>query len=121
MNGEGLNNQMSRYHYFTGRENERMHFKRWLTNTDAPFRLFYISGIGGIGKSSLLMEMAWMARNDRARVISLDGGACPKTPTGFIDYLSAAFQLAFIGTLDYSNPMIGHVPCHGRSSNPSNR
>ncbi|MDF2910952.1 MAG: hypothetical protein K0Q56_1833, partial [Sporolactobacillus laevolacticus] len=26
-------------------------------------------------------------------------------PTGFIDYLSAAFQLAFMGTLDYSNPI----------------
>lgn len=96
MNGEGLNNRMTRYHHFTGREDELTQFKVWLNNPEAPFRLFYISGIGGIGKSSLLMELARMAMDDPARVISLDGGACLKTPTGFIDYLSASFKLAFM-------------------------
>lgn len=105
MNSEELNNHMNRYHHFTGREEELANFRKWLSNPEAPFRLFYISGIGGMGKSSLLMELAQIAMNDHARVISLDGGACLKTPTGFIDYLSASFQLAFMNTGDYTNPI----------------
>ncbi|MFT8312358.1 MAG: hypothetical protein ABF629_14450 [Sporolactobacillus sp.] len=103
MIGEGLKNQMNRYHQFTGRENELVHFKAWLNDTEAPFRLFYVSGIGGIGKSSLLMEMSRMAMDDHARVISLDGNACIKTPTGFIEYLSASFKLAFMDMGEHAN------------------
>ncbi|MCQ2009533.1 ATP-binding protein [Sporolactobacillus sp. STSJ-5] len=103
MLGEVLRNQMNRYHHFTGRENELAQFKTWLCDSEAPFRLFYISGIGGIGKSSLLMEMARMAMDDHARVIALDGSACLKTPTGFIDYLAASFKLAFMDMGENTN------------------
>lgn len=53
----------------------------------------YVHGIAGIGKSSLLCEVAARARGRGTSVIELDGGAIEPTDSGFLDALGRAAGL----------------------------
>ncbi|EST12768.1 hypothetical protein [Sporolactobacillus laevolacticus] len=49
--------------------------------------------------------MAQIAQNNHTCVVTLDGSACLKTPTGFFEYLSATFHFAYLDSREYANPV----------------
>lgn len=78
---------------FVGRSVEKHKWNEWLDDSFAPLRLFFISGMGGIGKSSLLSEMMRSAKERNAMGVWLDGRSCTPTPAGFLEYLSVTIGL----------------------------
>ncbi|MFB9277096.1 bacterio-opsin activator [Cohnella cellulosilytica] len=56
-----------------GMERELIRLEDWLADPSAETRLFSISGIGGIGKSTLLAEMARRCRASSVLTLWLDG------------------------------------------------
>lgn len=91
---------------FVGRITEMYKWNNWLTDSFAPLRLFFISGMGGIGKSSLMSEMMRSAKKRNAMGIWLDGRSCTPTPAGFLEYLSVtigleAWNLESVRPLDF--------------------
>jgi hypothetical protein len=56
-----------------GLEKELARLEQWLADPDAETRLFSVSGIGGIGKTTLLAEMAGRCRRSTALTLWLDG------------------------------------------------
>lgn len=73
----------SRQPVFVGRQKELTVFHDWLKNNDAKSALFTISGMGGIGKSSLLARMNYLAKKENVRTVFLNGNACPQTPATY--------------------------------------
>jgi len=56
-----------------GLERELARLEQWLADPEAETRLFSVSGIGGIGKTTLLAEMAGRCRRSTALTLWLDG------------------------------------------------
>lgn len=103
--GESLENDR-KARRFVGRITEMYKWNNWLTDSLAPLRLFFISGMGGIGKSSLMSEMMRSAKKRNAMGIWLDGRSCTPTPAGFLEYLSVtigleAWNLESVRLLDF--------------------
>jgi hypothetical protein len=57
---------------FVGREAELSRFEALLADPDEP-RVVYVHGPGGIGKTALLHQFAWLAEQARRRRVWLDG------------------------------------------------
>jgi hypothetical protein len=74
---------------FVGREAELHWMQNWLTQQDAPSEVLFLSGMGGIGKSALMLQFLDMAQNEHIGSIWLDGRICSETPAGFINSLRA--------------------------------
>lgn len=72
---------------FVGRQSERDLFREALTAAERPFFLLYLFGSGGVGKSSLLREFAYIASQLGVRVAQLDGRTIDATPDGFLTAL----------------------------------
>jgi DNA-binding CsgD family transcriptional regulator len=83
---------------FIGREQELGVFKAWLDHPDAPLSIITLSGISGVGKSTLLSEFIRLGAERTVLNLWLDGRACAPTPTAFIDYLSATISLETMQT-----------------------
>ncbi|WP_434752624.1 nSTAND1 domain-containing NTPase [Paenibacillus amylolyticus] len=78
---------------FVGRARELMILEQWFDNEEAPMTIFSVTGMGGIGKSSLLSEMLSIAREREATAIWMDGRACGTTPSVFMDYFISTLGL----------------------------
>ncbi|WP_342554542.1 ATP-binding protein [Paenibacillus sp. FSL R7-0652] len=87
---------------FVGRTKELRTLRQWLEHAEAPMTIFSVTGMGGIGKSSLLSEMLSIARERGATAVWMDGRACGTTPSVFVDY--------FISTLGVE---LGLLKSHG--------
>ena len=83
----------SRNRGFVGRRRELEVFADWLADDAAPFRIFSVTGIGGIGKTTLMAEMARLAGQDRHLTVWIDGRTCPHTPAAFLESLGATLTL----------------------------
>ena len=70
---------------FVGRARERMTLEQWFDHDEAPMTIFSITGMGGIGKSSLLSEMLSIARERGAIALWMDGRSCGTTPSVFME------------------------------------
>ncbi len=64
---------------FVGRRSELSRFDDLLAGD--PVRIVYVTGVGGIGKSTLLREVARRASSDGYGVVWLDGRDLPPFPT----------------------------------------
>lgn len=84
---------------FIGREQELSLFKAWLDHPDAPLSIITLTGISGVGKSTLLSEFIRIGTERSVMSLWLDGRACAPTPTAFLDYLSATINLETMQTL----------------------
>jgi hypothetical protein len=62
----------------------------WLTQKAAPTEVLFISGMGGIGKSALMLQFLNMAQDENVLCIWLDGRVCTETPAGFLESLHAS-------------------------------
>ena len=81
-------------HLFVGRERELAALDEWLSAPEGPTCVFSVTGMGGIGKSTLLRQMAYRARRAGARTVWVDGRACTRTPAGLLAYLTTATVVA---------------------------
>ncbi len=75
---------------FIGREAERDRLARWLKMQSAPTKVVDITGLGGIGKSTLLNIFLHDAHDSGAETAWIDGRACFGTPDGMFRYLPPA-------------------------------
>ncbi|GAB6928941.1 hypothetical protein JCM10914A_29240 [Paenibacillus sp. JCM 10914] len=67
-----------------GFEGELGSFTGWLEDPQARTSIFSISGIGGIGKTTLLLQMAHTAKQSSVRTLWLDGQGCLATSSAFL-------------------------------------
>ncbi len=82
---------------FVGRERECRVVQTWLSRNAAPTQLLGVTGIGGIGKTSLLMKFLQMAQEADSYTAWLDGRAIDHTPQGFVSALPAFWQVPQFG------------------------
>lgn len=83
---------------FVGRTGELEKISQWLLDETADLRFFYISGMGGIGKTSLMSQMSRLGKKQGCVCIWLDGRTMTPTPGSFLENLAAAASLEFLGT-----------------------
>ncbi|KOR88049.1 ATP-binding protein [Paenibacillus solani] len=82
---------LERSRLFVGRKSELALVQAWLGNAQAPTEVLFLSGMGGIGKSALLLQFMNMARQEEAAAVWLDGRACTDSPAGFMEALHGYF------------------------------
>ncbi|WP_458463144.1 nSTAND1 domain-containing NTPase [Paenibacillus sp.] len=90
---------------FVGRVRELTTLEQWFNHPEAPLTIFSITGMGGIGKSSLLSEMISVSRDRGATAIWMDGRSCGTTPSGFMDYLSSTLGLETLDREGHPRPL----------------
>jgi hypothetical protein len=76
--------------HFVGRAEERARFMRMLRGVAEP--VWFLHGPGGIGKSTLLRELARAAEACERIVLQIDARHVPATPEGWRQALAAALQ-----------------------------
>jgi hypothetical protein len=69
-------------------------FTAWMNQLAPPTTVFSICGYGGVGKTSLMSQMAQSAREAGHIVIWVEGRSCEKTPAGFLSSIQTATSLA---------------------------
>lgn len=82
---------------FIGRTGEMDRLSDWLEDKAAELILICISGMGGIGKTSLLTQMSRLGKRQGCCCIWLDGRTITPTPASFLDNLAAAASLELLG------------------------
>ncbi|MBE9916841.1 ATP-binding protein [Paenibacillus donghaensis] len=78
---------------FVGRVEERSQLSKWLQDKTARSQIFSITGMGGIGKSSLMSQLSRLGKNAGCVCLWLDGRSFTPTPASFLESLSAAASL----------------------------
>src|SRR5262249_61769701 len=73
-----------------GRAGDPALFAAALADAEWRFQVLYRRGPGGVGKTALLNEFAWMAAEAGLAVVALDGHTLPPTPAAIEDALMRA-------------------------------
>ncbi|MBI1882310.1 MAG: ATP-binding protein, partial [Chloroflexi bacterium] len=84
---------LARHRRFAGRGAERALFQAALTAVELPFYILYIFGPGGIGKTSLLGEFAYLCDDANVTALQLDARTMEPAPESFLAALQAAMDL----------------------------
>ncbi|QQE79538.1 helix-turn-helix transcriptional regulator [Alicyclobacillus sp. SO9] len=101
--------QLYKSHAFTARDPELRNIESWL-NTDKPSTyLAWISGIGGIGKTTLMMEMRNLCRQASVRTLWLDGRTCLRMPSDFLLSIDMTLQYEYGLAHDTEVPLLEHI------------
>lgn len=82
--------QRERRRRFVGREHELRTFGRVLERGDDPPGVVFVHGPGGVGKTTLLAELAEAASAAGRRPVQVDGQEAEPSPSGFTAGLAAA-------------------------------
>ncbi len=77
---------------FVGRKSELESVSQRLSDPNTPTAVISVTGMGGVGKSTLLLRIQELARAHGALPIWVDGGACGRTPLGFLSYLDTVID-----------------------------
>ena len=85
---------VSRQRRLYGRERELDLFRRALAGSPAPFSLFYVHGLGGVGKSAFLAACANEAALKGVATVHVDARHIEATPRGFVRALSESLGLS---------------------------
>jgi hypothetical protein len=85
---------IERNRLFVGREKEIQHISAWMMQPQAASEVIFVSGMGGIGKSALLLQFLSMAQDKEIHSIWMDGSACKESPNGFVESLH---DIIFLG------------------------
>ncbi|WNR44539.1 hypothetical protein [Paenibacillus roseipurpureus] len=78
---------IERNRLFVGRSAELDMIHQWIGSLNAPTQVLFVSGIGGIGKTSFMMRALDIAMLANVRTMWIDGRMCTETPTGFMEAL----------------------------------
>ncbi|MED5017825.1 hypothetical protein P9847_10965 [Paenibacillus chibensis] len=89
---------------FIGRKEELAEVTSWLEGEEAETRLFAVTGIGGIGKSTFMTEISRLGKSEGCLCIWLDGRTFPPTPAAFLENLAAAAAFEQLGQ-PYGHPL----------------
>ena len=96
---------------FVGRRSELSRFDDLLAGD--PVRIVYVTGVGGIGKSTLLREVARRASSDGYGVVWLDGRDLPPFPTVLDSALSPIDEferaIVIIDSYEMISSLDGHL------------
>lgn len=84
---------LARHRRFAGREAERALFQSILTATELPFCILYIFGPGGVGKTSILGEFAYICDEQKIPAVQLDARNMEPAPESFLTALQTALGL----------------------------
>lgn len=82
-----------RHQQFVGRTPERTLFEAALAAVDLPFFVLYIFGPGGVGKTTLLHELAYISGQAATQALYLDARDFQPSPEGFLEALRLALHL----------------------------
>jgi hypothetical protein len=85
--------EQARRRQFVGRTDDKELFQVALAASELPFVVLYLFGPGGIGKTMLLREFAYMAEETGARVVLLDGRDTDPAPAFLEDVLRSTLGL----------------------------
>src|SRR5579859_5461479 len=69
---------------FVGRERELSVFREWLDAEPQPFKILYVCGPGGVGKTALLRRFQHTAQQLGRYVVPIDGRDVRSTRQGFL-------------------------------------
>ncbi|MCB0020672.1 MAG: ATP-binding protein, partial [Anaerolineales bacterium] len=76
---------------FVGRQAELNLFQDHINGPEFPVAVWHIVGPGGIGKTTLLLQLAQVARTAGLSTCLIDGRNIPATPAGFLEALRQQF------------------------------
>jgi energy-coupling factor transporter ATP-binding protein EcfA2 len=82
-----------RHLQFVGRNAERELFQSALAAAELPFLVLYVFGPGGVGKTTLLSEFAYLCEQAQAAAIYVDGRNVEPSPESFLNALRLAMDL----------------------------
>ncbi|NMP24544.1 hypothetical protein [Sulfobacillus harzensis] len=77
---------------FVGRQNECDWVRTWLRSFDPPTQIVAITGMGGVGKSTLLARLLEIGQTHHAITVWIDARTCYRTPRRFLESLPDRFQ-----------------------------
>jgi energy-coupling factor transporter ATP-binding protein EcfA2 len=82
-----------RHLQFVGRDAERELFQSTLAAAELPFLVLYVFGPGGVGKTTLLSEFAYLCEQAQTSAIYVDGRNVEPSPESFHNALRLAMGL----------------------------
>lgn len=85
--------ELARRRGFVGRAHELVVFDQAIRETPYPFHVLYIYGPGGMGKTTLLREFLYHARQQEMRTVYLDGRNVESAPNLFLAALCQALAI----------------------------
>ncbi|CAM3550752.1 MULTISPECIES: bacterio-opsin activator [Saccharibacillus] len=92
-----------------GFDRELAALSEWLDLPCSPARIFSISGIGGIGKTTLLTAMAAEAKRRAAVTLWMDGQIGLHHPRAFLSHLQMSLETEYGRTNAANLPPLAHV------------
>ncbi|MCK8489539.1 bacterio-opsin activator [Paenibacillus sp. MBLB2552] len=95
--------------YIVGFSREMASFKQWLTDPNPTTSLFDVSGIGGIGKTTLLLEMTKAASQAEVLTLWLDGQSELATSGAFLSGLGASLEIEYGRRREPGLPLLSFV------------
>ena len=85
---------VARHRRFVGRTTERAQFQAALTAPELPFQILYVHGPGGVGKTTLLGEFAFLCSQVGISAIRVDCRSVDPSPDAFLGALRGAMNLS---------------------------
>jgi hypothetical protein len=101
--------QAARLRAFVGREHELAAFRAALAEPERPLTVLYLTGPGGIGKSSLLRRYAQEAQDAGREVLTIDARTTECTPEAFLaqaaKVLTGGRTVLLVDTFELYHPL----------------
>src|SRR5437867_12220557 len=83
----------ARHRQFVGREGERALFRSALESPELPFSILHVYGPGGVGKTTLLKEFAYIAEQAAIPSVYVDARNIEAAPEAFVAALQQAMGI----------------------------